>query len=219
MAKRTILAFSTAQRFVHWLIVVAFSVLVLTGMVLYVPQLWPLAQGEAGMLLRQFHRWGVIIAFVATLIYIIFDLRGLATSMKRILTWSPDDMSWLRAAPAYYFFGDDSAMPPQDKFNTGQKLWYLTVVIGGLALFITGLLIWFGKGSIPAGLFQWSVFLHDLAAIAVSAFFLVHLYLAIAHPMMRAGLDAIRFGFFPEEYVKHHHAKWYEEGMRSKESE
>jgi cytochrome b subunit of formate dehydrogenase len=45
----------------------------------------------------------------------------------------------------------------------------------------------------------------------MSAFFLVHFYLAVAHPLMRAGLNAIRFGFFPEEYVKRHHAKWYEE--------
>jgi formate dehydrogenase subunit gamma len=210
MVKRLIPAFSTAQRFVHWLIVVAFSLLVLTGMVLYVPQLVPLARGDAGMLLRLLHRWGVIAAVLAVLIYIIFDFEGLGASMKRIFTWGKDDVGWLAAAPAYYFFGDESAMPPQDKFNTGQKLWYLIVVIGGLVLFITGLLMWFGKGYVPTWVFQWSVFLHDLFAIAMSAFFLVHFYLAVAHPLMRAGLDAIRFGFFPEEYVKHHHAKWYE---------
>jgi formate dehydrogenase subunit gamma len=209
MGKRIILAFSTAQRFVHWLIVVAFSLLVLTGIVLYVPQLVPLAQGEAGMLFRLLHRWGMIFAVLATLMYIIFDLENLAASMRRIFTWGKDDLGWLAAAPACYFFGDESDMPPQDKFNTGQKLWYLIVVIGGLVLFITGLLMWFGKGYIPTWLFQWSVFLHDLFAIAMSAFFLVHFHLAVAHPLMRARLDAIRFGFFPEEYVKHHHAKYY----------
>jgi formate dehydrogenase subunit gamma len=209
MEKRIIPVFSTTQRFVHWLIVVAFSLLVLTGMVLYVPQLGPLAQGEAGMLLRQLHRWGVICAVLATLTYIIFDFRGLVASMTEIFTWGKDDVGWLRAAPTYYFFGDESDMPPQSKFNTGQKLWYLIVVIGGLGLFITGLLMWFGKGFVPRWLFQWSVFFHDLFAIAMSAFFLVHFYLAVAHPLMRAGLDAMRFGFFPEVYVMRHHAKWY----------
>jgi len=210
MEKKIIWAFSTTQRFVHWLIVVAFSLLVLTGMVLYVPQLLPLARGDAGMLLRLLHRWGVVLAVLAVLIYIIFDLKGLLASMKRIFTWSKNDLGWLKAAPAYYFLGEESEMPPQDKFNTGQKLWYLTVVIGGVVLFVTGLLMWFGKGAIPPWLFQWSVLFHDLFAVAMSAFFLVHFYLAVAHPLMRAGLDAIRFGFFPEEYVKHHHAKWYE---------
>ncbi len=211
MVKRIIPAFNITQRFVHWLIVVAFSLLVLSGMVLYVPQLVPLARGEAGMLFRLLHRWGVLFAVVAALIYIIFDLEDLLASMKRIFTWGQDDVGWLMAAPTYYFLGDEGNMPPQDKFNTGQKLWYLIVVVGGLLLFITGLLMWFGKGYVSTWIFRWSVFLHDLAAIAVSAFFLVHFCLAVMHPLMRAGFDAIRFGFFPEEYVKHHHAKWYEE--------
>jgi formate dehydrogenase subunit gamma len=211
MAKKTIVAFSSTQRLVHWLVVVAFSLLILTGMVLYVPGLGPLARGEAGWIFRQWHRWGVIIAALAAIIYVILDLKGLVTSMKKIFTWSGDDLGWLEAAPAYYFFGDESAMPPQDKYNTGQKLWYLIVVIGGLVLGITGLLMWFGKGSIPPTLFQWSVFLHDLAAIAMTAFFLVHFYLATMHPLMKAGLDSMRFGTFPEEYVKTHHAKWYGE--------
>jgi formate dehydrogenase subunit gamma len=211
MLKGKILAFSTAQRFVHWLIVVAFSLLVLTGMVLYVPQLLPLARGAAGRLFRLLHRWGVFLSALAALAYIVFDLDGLLASMKRIFTWGKDDLGWLKAAPAYYFLGDESNMPRQDKFNSGQKLWYLMVVIGGLVLFVTGLLMWFGKGYVPAWTFQWSVFLHDLFAIAMSAFFLVHFYLAVAHPLMRAGLDAIRFGFFPEEYVRHHHAKYHEE--------
>jgi cytochrome b subunit of formate dehydrogenase len=71
MLKGKILAFSTAQRFVHWLIVVAFSLLVLTGMVLYVPQLLPLARGEAGMLFRLLHRWGVLLSGLAVLAYIV----------------------------------------------------------------------------------------------------------------------------------------------------
>ena len=214
--KRLIPAFSTTQRFVHWLIVVGFTLLVLTGVVLYLPWLRSLARGDAGMLLRLLHRWGVISSVLAVLIYIIFDLGGLLASMKRIFTWGKDDLGWLMAAPGYYFLGDESDMPPQDKFNTGQKLWYLIVVIGGLVLLITGLLMWFGKGYVPTWVFQWSVFLHDLAAIAMSAFFLVHFYLAVAHPLMRAGLDAIRFGFFPEEYVKHHHAKWYQKVKKAK---
>ena len=44
--------------------------------------------------------------------------------------------------------------------------------------------MWFGTDSIPMWLSQCSVFLH--------------------------GLFAVCFGFFPEEYVKHHHATWYE---------
>jgi len=209
--KKLVKAFSTPQRITHWLIVVAFSFLVLTGLTLYLPALSPLAQGEAGYIMRTWHRIGAIIAAVAALIYLIFDFKGLLTSMKKIFTWSADDLGWLKAAPAYYFSGDEKAMPPQDKFNAGQKLWYLNVVLGGLVMVATGLVMWFGKGSVSPGLFQWAVFLHDIIAILMVAFFLVHFYLAVMHPLMKGSLDGMRFGYLSEDYVKSHHAKWYQE--------
>ncbi len=209
--KKLIKAFSLPQRMTHWLIVLAFSFLVLTGLTLYLPALSPLARGDAGYIMRTWHRIGAIIAAVAALIYLIFDFKGLLTSLKKIFTWSSEDLGWFKAAPAYYFTGDEKAMPPQDKFNAGQKLWYLLVFLGGLVMGITGLLMWFGKGSIPPGLFQAAVFIHDIFAILFVAFFLLHFYLSVMHPLMKGSLDGMRFGYFSEDYVKSHHAKWYKE--------
>jgi len=217
--EKPILFFTTTQRFVHWLHVVAFILLLVTGMVLYVPQLHPFAVGSAGQASRLLHRIGVILLAAVPLIYIVFDPRQFARSMKEIFTWSSDDLGWLKAAPAYYFLGDEKAMPPQGKFNTGQKLFYLTVVVALVVFGVTGFVMWFGKGVVPVGLFQWSVFLHDLAAIATAAFFLVHFMLSVMHPLMKGSLESMLFGWISEEYVKSHHRKWYEEVMRSKESE
>jgi formate dehydrogenase subunit gamma len=87
----------------------------------------------------------------------------------------------------------------------------VTVVLGGLGIGVTGLIMWLGRGSVSPGLFRWSVFLHSALAVVLVAFTLVHVYLAVMHPLMKAGLDAIRFGYMPEKYLKHHHAKYYEE--------
>jgi len=217
--EKPILFFTTTQRFVHWLHVMAFLLLLVTGVVLYVPQFHPFAKGLAGETSRLLHRIGAILLAAVPLIYIIFDPRQFARSMKEIFTWSSDDLGWLKGAPAYYFLGDEKAMPPQGKFNTGQKLFYLTVVIALVIFGLTGLIMWFGKGVVPVALFQWSVFLHDLAAIATAAFFLVHFMLSVMHPLMKGSLESMLFGWIGEEYVKSHHRKWYEEGMRSKESE
>ena len=102
-------------------------------------------------------------------------------------------------------------MPEQDKYNTGQKLWYLVVILGGLLMGMTSLVMWFGRGTVSAGLFVWCVFLHSAAAVLMTAFTLVHIYLAVMHPLMKAGPDSMRFGYMPEEYLEHHHSKYYKE--------
>ena len=139
------------------------------------------------------------------------DPKRLADDLKKIFAWGLTDLGWLKAAPVYYFLGDEGTMPEQDKYNTGQKLWYVTVLLRGLVIGLTGLIIWFGRGSVSPGLFMWSVFLHSVLAVVLVAFTLVHVYLAVMHPLMKAGLDAIRFGYMPEKYLKHHHTKYYEE--------
>jgi len=206
-----ILMFSTAQRFVHWLHTAAFAVLMVTGVALYAP--WfgnSVATGAGGHVVRLIHRFGAIAFMLVPICYLLFDPQGLFAAMKRIFTWGPDDLGWLRAAPAYYFLGDEEAMPPQDKYNTGQKLFYLVVVFCMVGFIVTGLIMWFAKGAVAPWAFQWSVFIHDLCTIAYAAFFLVHFMLSVMHPLMKGALNGMLFGWMPREYVKHHHAKYYE---------
>jgi formate dehydrogenase subunit gamma len=210
--------FSTGQRFVHWLHTAAFAVLMVTGVMIYVP--WfgnSVATGAGGHAVRLIHRIGAIAFMLVPICYLLFDPKGLFAAMKRVFTWGKEDLGWLRAAPAYYFRGDEEAMPPQDKYNTGQKLFYLVVVVCMVGFIVTGLILWFGKGTVlaslvvPRWMFQWSVFIHDLCTIAYGAFFLVHFVLSVMHPLMKGALNGMLFGWMPREYVKHHHAKYYEE--------
>ncbi len=217
MAGKSIKAFGLAERLGHWLHAAVFFALLLTGLVLYVPTLsMTVGVGGPGQMVRYLHRVFAILFMAVPVIFLIVDavesgLKEFAITMKKIFTWGPDDAKWLGAAFAYYFNGDESKMPPQDKFNTGQKLFYVLNVFGYIIWVVTGLIMWFGKGSVSVGLFQWSVFLHDLAVIVVGGFFLIHFYLSTFHPLMKDSLDSMRFGTLPEEYVKEHHAKWYEE--------
>jgi formate dehydrogenase subunit gamma len=203
--------FNTTQRFVHWLHAACFAVLAVSGLVLYAPFLQGLAIGYAGWTTRLMHRVGAVGLALVPLVYIIFSPKAFLDSMRRIFTWSKADLGWLRAAPAYYLLGREEAMPPQDKFNTGQKLFYLVVVICTFLFGISGFVMWFGKFAVPTWLFQLSVVVHDLCFIAYMAFFLVHFMLAVAHPLMKGALDGMLFGWMPEAYVRRHHAKYYEE--------
>jgi formate dehydrogenase subunit gamma len=210
-SKRLVIMFNAAQRLVHWLHTAAFVVLMVTGVIIYVPWLGAsLGAGEGGYAIRLAHRLGAVAFMLVPIIYVVLSPHELLAAMKRVFTWSKEDLGWLRAAPGYYFLGDEEAMPPQDKYNTGQKLFYLVVVVCMAGFIATGLVMWFGKGIVPLWAFRWSVFLHDLCTIAYGAFFLVHFMLSVMHPLMKGAIDGMLFGWMPEDYVKHHHAKYYE---------
>ncbi|MGD2178823.1 MAG: hypothetical protein PVG71_13495, partial [Anaerolineae bacterium] len=120
-SERQLLMFNTTQRFVHWLHTAAFALLMVTGVVLYVP--WfgaSVGAGEGGYVVRLVHRVGAVAFMLVPVAYVFFSPREFVAAMKRVFTWSKADLGWLRAAPAYYFLGDEEAMPPQDKYNTGQ---------------------------------------------------------------------------------------------------
>ena len=203
--------FSFVQRLTHWVNMAGFFLLMLTGILLYVPALQGMAVGPAGWLARAGHRWGAVIVAAAVLVYLLFDIRGMRRSLREIFSWGDNDWNWALAAPRYYFYGDDSHMPPQGRFNTGQKIFYLTYVLALVVLGVTGLIMWVAKGAVSPKVFQLSVLLHDLAAVVIIFFMLIYLYLAAAHPAMRATMDAMRFGFLPKKYLRHHHARYYEE--------
>ncbi len=53
--------------------------------------------------------------------------------------------------------------------------------------------------------------------IAAVCMFIVHLYLALAHPLMWAALVSMRFGYTSASYAAEHHAKWYYGPKRAQE--
>jgi Cytochrome b subunit of formate dehydrogenase len=100
-------------------------------------------------------------------------------------------------------------MPPQGRFNAGEKMYGLITIVAWFVFGLTGVPMWFGKGVIPPELFRWLVVFHDLAMIVSVCMFLVHLYLAVAHPLMWGALVSMRFGVTSAEYAMEHYAKWY----------
>jgi formate dehydrogenase subunit gamma len=91
------------------------------------------------------------------------------------------------------------------------------MILAWILFVISGVIMWFGKGVVSADLFRWMVLVHDLTMIAAVCMFLVHLYLAVAHPLMWAALVSMRFGFTSAAYAAEHHAKWYYGPKRAKE--
>ena len=201
-------------RILHWIHLVAFCLLFLTGLVLFIPQLGVLAQDSWT---RVIHRIAAVVFVIAPLIYIPMNWKQTKAGIKLAFSWGVDDIGWLQAAPGYYFFGDEKAMPPQGRMNTGQKLWWLIVIVFGVVFVITGAIMWFAKTTAPAAVLQWMVFIHDVAFIVSGSMLFVHIYLGVIHPLMKESWKAIYKGRVSTDYAKLHHEKWYKEAARGKE--
>jgi formate dehydrogenase subunit gamma len=206
--------YSKATRILHWTHLVSFCLLFLTGLVLFIPGLGIIAQDSWT---RVIHRIAAVVFIIAPLIYIPMNFKATCRGVKLALTWGVSDLGWLKAAPEYYFRGAEADMPPQDEMNTGQKLWWLIVLVSSVILVITGLAMWFGKTTAPPATLQWMVFLHDIAFIAAGSGLLLHIYLGVIHPLMTESWKAIYKGTISVDYAKKHHAKWYEEVAKGKE--
>ena len=206
--------YSKPTRILHWVHLVSFCILFLTGLVLFIPQLGFLAQDSVT---RVIHRIGAAIFIIAPLIYIPLIWGATTRGLKEAFSWGASDIGWLKAAPTYYFLGDEKNMPPQGSMNTGQRLWWLIVLVSGVVFTVTGLIMWFAKTSAPAALLQWMVFLHDVAFILAGTMLLLHIYLGLFHPLMNEAWKSIYKGTISTEYAKKHHAKWYDEVAKGRE--
>ncbi|MBM3183482.1 MAG: formate dehydrogenase subunit gamma [Chloroflexi bacterium] len=203
--------YTKPARVFHWVHTGAFLLLVVTGLILFVPALGFLAQDSWT---RVIHRIAAVVFVLAPLIQILANKASTKAALKKAFSWGKDDMDWAMAMPRYYFLAEESAMPPQGEMNTGQKLWFVILLIFSPLFVITGILMWFFKYTLPSEVFQWSVFVHDVAFIVVFLMFLVHVYLGVIHPLMRThggSFSSMVDGTVTTDYAKSHHGKWYKE--------
>ncbi|MEW6033321.1 MAG: formate dehydrogenase subunit gamma [Chloroflexota bacterium] len=200
--------YSVMARVFHWVHVTAFITLVVTGIFLYVPWIGAVAQDSWT---RVIHRIGAVLFMGMPILFFLVRPRSAIETIKEGLTWGKEDFGWVAAAPRYYFLGDEAAMPPQGRVNSGQKLWFLLLMLTGPVFVITGILMWFFQDTLPSAVFQWSVFAHDVSFIATVCFFFVHIYLSVLHPLMSGVFSSMTNGKVTKEFAQAHYAKWYEE--------
>ena len=206
--------YTPSARWFHWLIVIVFLELVLSGLLIFLPSFGPTM---VGALIRIIHRIGAVILVAAPVIFTLVSWRRSWYFVKEALTWGKDDFKWLLVAPGYYFGGDERLMPPQGYINTGMRLYRLSILAGGGIFVITGLIMWFFKGIVPPEVFQWCLFIHDIAFILAICMFFLHVQLGLFHPRMDEALLAIVDGEVSGVYAKAHHGKWYDEIQKEEE--
>lgn len=198
MSDRLIERATLMQRVNHLLMAGAFFVLFMTGLGFAYSSLGVINALMGGPGVAQvLHRWGGVL-FLITLIY------SVGSYLPECLSFGPEDRDWLYKRGGY--FGSVTIME-QEWLNLGQKVFYLLVLVAGLAMGLSGLVLWLMVGNGLA--MQAGLVAHMLAFAAYCAIVPVHVYIvSLATP---GALRVITKGTVPAKWARRHHGKWAKE--------
>ncbi len=206
---REVLRFRSSERALHWSIAIPFTVCLATGIVLklFFNHLHPQLAVHTAL------HWAHRIAGASLLILPAWsalrhrrDLALYRYNIKRAWTWSLDDLKWLALiGPAS--LSRRVKLPEQHKFNAGEKLNFMTLMLTYPLLVGTGLFL------LVPGIHFITWIAHFAVAILSAPLIFGHIYLAVVNPDTRVGLSGMFTGRVDREWAKHHYAKWYRENF------
>ena len=200
---RKVLRYKKQPRIVHMLLASSFLVLLLTGLVIFLPFLSQYASGGFSRLL---HRIGAVAYMSVPIFYLILDREGAKELLRDSFHYDKDDWNWIKHMYRY-FMGHAEGMPPQGRLNAGQKIHHASVIIFSFVIVISGLFMWFGKGNLgPTGL-AWMAIVHDIGMVVLTVLLVGHLYFTFVYK----ALSGMTTGYVDEEDARLEHAKWVDE--------
>lgn len=201
LAPGEIVRYNYRERVCHWVNAATYVFCLLTGLAFYSPYLYWLSYVGGGPASARFlHPWVGLFFFVAVLwMHALWRLQMVA---------APEDRAW-EAGIKNYIENRDELVPPQGRFNAGQKMFYWVMYYGAIILVITGVIMWFPE--LIAGRAHWLLTfiipIHAAAALVTIGAFIIHVYMGVL--LVRGGMRGILFGSVSEEWAAHHHRLWY----------
>ncbi len=200
---RTIVRFTSFERFVHWMTAACFIILAISGLnITFGKQLLlPLIGPESFTVWSQWAKYAHnYLSFPFTLGVIVVFLIWIAWNIP-----SREDVEWFKAGGGIV----GHRHPPARRFNGGQKMIYWIVVLGGSAVAVTGYLLMFpfyGTGIVGM---QWAQIIHGIVSVLFVAAMLGHIYIGTVG--MEGAFEAMWDGKVDANWAKEHHSKWLEE--------
>jgi formate dehydrogenase subunit gamma len=209
--------FVLAERFAHWTYAFCFLAAGIRGALMWIPatRQW---LGAARFTVINYHGYvGLAMVIVPLLIFLIFDRRRLGETRRALDEWDANDRRWLWAALTGRMLRGGK-MPPQGRFNAGQKV--NSHLVAGLAFgfVITGSLLLF-RMDLPFWLVSGLLFCHKVLAVTGGVLLVGHLGIALLTKHGRGGLRAMVKGTLPIKIAREGHAIWYAQWVRQKRAE
>jgi formate dehydrogenase subunit gamma len=201
--------YNFAERAYHWINAIAYTYLMLTGLAIFTPLAYWLAYVLGGpATIRYWHPW-IGLVYLATIFW-------MHRMWKRDMQKIPEDERWSKNIRAYAE-NRDELMPPQGRFNAGQKQFWWVMLYCTFILLITGIIMWIPE-KMPREL-HWvlpiTVFIHSVTALITIAAFIIHVYMSVW--VTPGSMKAMVEGHVSTGWARTHHRLWYEKitGRRS----
>ena len=201
---RVVRRYTTSEMVVHWFLAITFVILALSGLILLfgrwvlIPVLGPEGFSMIALVSKNLHN------YVGLLFTVIIPIAFFLYLKDSLFNFKVDGKWFMRLGG--YLGGEE---PSAEKVNAGQKSWYWVAMLGGLVLIASGLFLDFPNFQQSREWLQVAHIVHTIAAVAVMAFFVVHLYLATVG--VEGTLESMVNGHVDTNWAKQHQDLWYEE--------
>jgi formate dehydrogenase subunit gamma len=205
---RTILRFTSFERFVHWLTATTFVILGITGLnitfgrALILPWLGPDSFSAWSEWAKYAHNY---LSFAFTLGVVLMFLMWIGQNFP-----TAADVQWFKMGGG---MGKGGGHAPAYKFNGGQKLLYWFIVLGGAAMIISGYMLLFPfYGGLTVGNMELAEIFHGVVGVLFIALIVAHIYLGTLG--MEGAFESMVDGNVDLNWAKEHHNLWVEEEMQ-----
>lgn len=199
--------FGSLDRFAHWTTAVSFLVLALTGLTVTFgrPLLIPLFGHGAFSALAEAGKWA----------HNFFSVPFVLGVLLMLVLWIRDniperaDLVWIRTLGG--FLSKKGEHPEGGRFNAGQKGIFWGVVLGGLALALSGFMMMTPFYVTGVNGMQIVHVIHGILAGLLITMIIAHIYIGTLG--MEGAFDAMGTGEVDENWAKDHHGRWYREQL------
>jgi formate dehydrogenase subunit gamma len=198
-----ILRFNAFERFTHWMTAACFIILALSGLnyIFGKRVLLPLIGPDAFSVLSQWAKYAHNFLAWPFMLGVLFML----------VVWLRDnipnriDWAWIKAGGGLF----TNAHPSAERFNAGQKMVFWVVVVGGLAMSISGIMMLFPFSVAGVNGMQITQVIHAVFGVLFVAAMLAHIYIGSIGE--EGAYDAMGSGKVDLAWAKAHHDLWVEE--------
>jgi len=206
-----IYAFSVFKRIIHLLAVIAFVIIVPTGLMIAFGKYF--GGGTIIEYARHLHGLATILFSIAVIPMFLFWFKDMLPTF--------DDIKWMFILGGY--LSKEKKKIPAGKFNAGQKMWFWVATLGGIVMIITGAFMYlqdfdygiakfFGISQID--LLRATAITHNVLAFVVMALFFTHIYMSLF--AIKGAVQSMITGYKEEEEVKYLHSTWYKKLKKEK---
>ncbi len=206
------------MRVLHWFNALSWVFLIITGTALMATPAFALFGqslpafvnglfGGTASLLKIHVLWGLLWAAIIVPAFLAFKEGGIEALREVRLT--ADDIRWLFVKPLSLWWPDRFPLPPQDKYNAGQKLFAVSALAGTSLIIGSGLVMTFHIG--PSTWVATAIMVHKLAIALALVGVSVHITMAAIVKEERPALQSMLKGTIRKDFAEHHSPKWVNE--------